>query len=156
MTRVTRIAKAHSFRGLFCLVAIIGVASGCVLLLGVSSAAAGNGSNCPTGDLCLYPGTNLDGQPAYIPQGQDNAWWKIDWGLGGDFAKSAYNNRTHMTWIGECDPYYCVNPPSANHHDCMNPGGKRLNLANWFYLDGVAEWDNIGFYDFSSSGTACS
>jgi Peptidase inhibitor family I36 len=146
-----RIAKARSLVVFFGLAVTVAGA----LFLGVSSASAGNGSNCPATALCLYPGTNLDGTPAVLYSGTNNVWLAINWSGGIDSAKSAFNNRQNKTYIGECDPTSCSDPPQPNGKDCMGPGGERLNLSNWAYADGWLEWDNIGYVDFIGVGTTC-
>jgi peptidase inhibitor family I36 len=149
------IVRTHSVVSLLCLTGIVAAVCVAALFLRTSTASAGSGSNCPTKTFCLYSGTNFDGTvyPFSSSLGQDQ-WLLTNYFYPGSagVASSAYNNRDHITSYSD----YVYTPIPASNKACMNPGGQRLNLGNWFYHDGDSEWHNVYSFDMSYSGTVCS
>jgi hypothetical protein len=149
----TRIARGRGVPFL-CSLAVAGAALAGVLFVGVSSASA-YPSNCPSKSWCLYSGTNFSGGFWAFDQATSGSDHWIGLTTIGEEAESLYNNRAHVTYLGECVSGYCSDPPRPNGKDCQIPGGERGDLHNYSYPDGFTEWHDIGYFDLSYSGTTC-
>jgi hypothetical protein len=153
LTRSIRIAKAHPVATPVGLVAIITVASACVLFLGISVARAGDPQTCPSTAWCIWTGTNFNGNMyGYTPsQKGSNVWWNVPIDVA-DSAASLFNNRQHSTQFSW---YENSSNPPPNTKDCQIPGGQRMNLGNWQYPDNNDELHDVYEADLLGSATTC-
>jgi Peptidase inhibitor family I36 len=157
VSRSAEIIRAQLLAFLLCSLGITAVVFLAVQLTSTSAASAASAAytDCASQDFCLWHDGSYSGQRwDFNIAANGYGHWNYVGDAAYHQASSLYNNRQHVTWIGDVELVGSNLPLDV---DCIGSGAMRAHLSQYGYPPNytTGENDNIGYYDLQYSQTVC-